>query len=588
MAFGRTGDQSRRYRRTVGGALLRGRSCEGSTRRAFDGNLAAPTQQPDGHMDPPSEPRTPASVQPEITGTPTDQTAATTAPASPGPTGEVSGAHGSDLTGLAVIVIATLFAGMLMRRLKQPALVGYILAGVVLGPSVVGLVENRDSVQLLAEMGVLLLLFFVGMELSLRGVRRVWIIAIITTAVQIGAGVGGMMVVASQLGWKMDFAVLLGFGVALSSTAVAIKILEEIDELRTQPGKLAVGILIAQDLAVVPMMLIIDGMGGGAGIGLDAVLKVLLSVGLLAGLIVFLSRRQRVKLPFSDLLESNEDLAALGGLGFCFGAATVSGLVGLSPAYGAFLAGLTIGNSTLRVKMHEAVGPIQSVLLMVFFMSIGLLIDLAYLWQHLVMVLAILVAITAAKTLLNLAVLRALGQDWKIAGMAGLVLAQIGEFTFLLAALGLSTGILSADNHQLLIAVTVLSLATAPFWYTSAERLHRAARSGYTSGRDLLHKLYGSEAHVLLKSSGWLARTAVHCAGVTARGARRLCLPSPPQPVEMTPPTRSLPGTAPQTLPRRSAADPVETEGDAGFEDGEASDTADREEPRAATSAGER
>jgi CPA2 family monovalent cation:H+ antiporter-2 len=523
--------------------------------------------EPTGDMEPTSDLSaqigTEHGTSPPPADLPPGQAAAVTQPAGHGGAEEMDG-QGSDLTGLAVVVIATLLAGMLMRRLRQPALVGYILAGVILGPSVVGLVDDRESVHLLAEMGVLLLLFYIGMELSLRGVRRVWIIAIITTAVQIGAGVGGMLLAASQLGWKMDFAVLLGFGVALSSTAVAIKILEEIDELRTQPGKLAVGILIAQDLAVVPMMLIIGGMGGGEGIGVEAIVKVILSVALLVGLIAFLSRRERVRLPFSGLLESNQELAALGGLGFCFGAATLSGLVGLSPAYGAFLAGLTIGNSTLRVQMHHAVGPIQSVLLMVFFMSIGLLIDLAYLWQHLGQVLAILIVITVAKTVLNLGVLRALGQDWRTAGMAGAVLAQIGEFTFLLAALGLSSGILTPDNHQLLIAVTVLSLATAPFWFTSAGRLHRAARSSYWSGRDLFDKLYGSEAHVLLESSGWLAHGAVRWTAAAAHSVRRLRFPGRPPPVVMVPPGRRP--------PVEPLASPLPDDGkpDAAFADGRA------------------
>ena len=287
-----------------------------------------------------------------------------------------------ELLPLAIVVLVALSCGILLTRLKQPAVVGYILAGFVLGPSGLELVENEASIGLLAELGVLLLLYVIGMELSLRTFRRIWKIAITTVVLQtLGAILMVWMISLYVDNWPFTAVLLLAFVLALSSTAVAVKMLEDIGELRTRAGRITVGILIAQDLAVVPIILLLDV----AAIGkFDAVAvgRILLSVGLLLALIMFLSRRKRLNIPILNITQGHSDLTPLLGLVCCFGAATASALLGLSPAYGAFLAGLTLGNSNLRVGMLNMVMPIQSILMMVFFLSIGLLIDLSLIWNN--------------------------------------------------------------------------------------------------------------------------------------------------------------------------------------------------------------
>jgi len=408
----------------------------------------------------------------------------------------------NDLTGLAIIALAALACGMVMQRLRQPPVLGYILAGAILGPAGLGFTENREFIQLLAELGVLMLLFLIGMELSLRAVREVWRLALAVTALQIAAGLAAMAALGLALGWPLPLTLLLGFVVAVSSTAVAIKMLEELGELRSRTGQITIAILVVQDLAVVPMMLIVSSFGGGGGAtGVEVSIKVALSVGFLALLVFYLLRRERLRLPFARVVGRNQDLIPLAGLAFCFGAAAVSGLLGLSAAYGAFLAGLVIGNSTSRRVMIHHTGPIQAVLLMVFFLSIGLLLDFAYIWNNLGTVVLIVLFVAVIKTALNVVFIRVMGQPWPRAFLSGALLAQLGEFSFVLAALGLSAGAIDDASHRLIVAVTVLSLLASPFWLATARRLHGVALLGITSGRETLRLTFGPEARALARSS---------------------------------------------------------------------------------------
>ena len=430
----------------------------------------------------------------------------------------------TELTGLAVVAVAALACGILLTRLRQPAIVGYIIAGVLLGPSGLALVEDRSLIAALAELGVLMLLFVIGMELRLRALTRVWRLALIATGLQIAISVGVMVALSRLMGWSGALSILLGFVVAVSSTTVAIKILEDIGQLRSPAGRLAVGVLIAQDLAIVPMMLIIDATAPTHAFDLGAVAAIIVAVGVLTLLIRYLTRRQRVSLPLGRWVAGSLDLTALTGLAYCFGAAAVSGLVGLSAAFGAFLAGLVIGNSAERIVMLNATKPIQSVLLMIFFLSVGLLIDLGFIWRELGTVLVLLLFVTVLKTALNVAILHALGTRWYRAFLAGTVLGQIGEFSFVLVAAGVAAGTLGEEVERLMVAVIALSLVVSPLWLLTARRLHGLATMGVSTLGPLLAAVYGHERaladHAAARVRAYWARRPTRAASYW-RGAAR-------------------------------------------------------------------
>lgn len=428
--------------------------------------------------------------------------------------------HTHGLLEIAVVIVGALGAGLLLQRLKQPAIVGYILAGVVLGPSGLALIENREAIALLAELGVLLLLFIIGLELSLRSFRRVARVAVLCAAAQIGLSVGVVWLLGQLFDWSTGRVVTLGFVIALSSTAVAMKILDEIGELRSDIGRTAVGVLIAQDLAVVPMLLLIQSLGGSGGLDVGTLAVLAVAIGLLIAMIIFLTRRERVGLPFAEQVEGNVELTALTALAYCFGAAMVSGLVGLSPAYGAFLIGLWIGNSLARRSIIDATLPIQSVLLMAFFLSIGLLLDLGYIWDNLGEVLVLLLLVTLAKSAMNIAVLRLLGESWQRAWIAGISIGQIGEFSFVLVATGFSVGFIQPEGQKLAVAIIALSLVTSPLWLLTARRLERFNWRGFYSPQRLMLVLLGRRSRTISTASGAM----IHASGWAVSGARRYSL----------------------------------------------------------------
>lgn len=401
----------------------------------------------------------------------------------------------SELTAAAVVALVALMCGVAMARLKQSPIVGYIIAGVLLGPSGFALVKDRETINTLAEFGVLMLLFLVGMELNLKRFVAVWRTAVFATIFQIAGCVGVALLLRYVLGWSVGLAVLLGFVVSISSTAVVIKMLEDSGEMATPTGQITVGILIAQDMAVVPMMLVLNSLSA-KGFSPLVMGKIAFSIGFLFLLLFFLVKR-RVNLPFGRVIVDNHDLSPLTGLAYCFGAAALSGLLDLSPAYGAFLAGVTIGNSEQRAAMIKSTQPVQAVLLMAFFLSIGLLLDRTFIWNNLGTVLTLLLMVTVFKTALNIGALKVLGQAWPVAFLAGVSLAQIGEFSFLFAATGKATKIVTSHEARLVISVTVLSLILSPFWLLTMRRLHDRAGAGMASPREVMNAVYGREAHAV-------------------------------------------------------------------------------------------
>ncbi|MEI8320993.1 MAG: cation:proton antiporter [Alphaproteobacteria bacterium] len=374
------------------------------------------------------------------------------------------------LTEIVTIVLCALVCGMILTRLKQPAVLGYVLAGVILGPSLLEGADIQTIIKALAELGVFMLLFTLGVDMNLRFFKSNWVITVGCVLLQFLFSIAAVYGISVFFNWSFGLVFVIGSMICLSSTAVAIKMLESMGELKTDIGHLTISILIAQDLAFVPMALAVHGLGDmGFSIG-TLLAKICISVGILVALIWYLSRTERVRIPYLNQISHSGELLPLMTLSFCFGLAAITGALGLSASYGAFLAGLVLGNTAERHEIIKTTHPIQSTLLMVFFLSIGLLIDLKFIWSNITLISILMVVIAVGKTALNAGILHMFKQKWTVSFISSLVLAQIGEFSFVLADSGVSSHLLGPNEHKLVISLTVLSLIFSPFWMSIARK----------------------------------------------------------------------------------------------------------------------
>lgn len=369
----------------------------------------------------------------------------------------------------AALVILVL--GMILRKAAQPALIGYLLGGVALGPSMIGLFTDTTTIQRLGEFGVLLLLFFVGMEISLPQLIARWKVSVVGALTHIFFATGIMFLFGALFDWPHGRSLLFGFIVSLSSTSVVLKVLQDRNELECDMGRDVTGILLVQDLAVVPMMIIIGLFSGTEMKSLDLA-KQCLGAGLFLFLFLFLARSNKpIRLPFSSHIRKDQEMEVFAAFILCFGFALVSGLLHLSTALGAFMAGIYASAARETTWIHHKLEPFRVVFLALFFLAVGMLVDVAFLRDHWLPVLSLVLFVFIGNTLLQAIVLRFLGQPWRSALYTSAILAQMGEFGFLLAAVGHNQGLLSSMGYQMILMVTVITLVLSPLWFTLARKL---------------------------------------------------------------------------------------------------------------------
>lgn len=371
------------------------------------------------------------------------------------------------LVGAALTIV---LAGLISRRLRQPHVVAYLLTGVALGPHGLAFIADESTLSHLGSLGVVLLLFFVGMEVSPRRLVSNWKVAVIGTLLQILISVGVVWIIGQFAEWPLPRILLIGFVISLSSTAVVLKILQERGELDSDTGQDVLGILLMQDLAVIPMLLLLGTFSGEAS-SLPQLLLQGLGAILFIGLIALILSREFITLPLGKLLGEDHEMQIFAALAVCFGLALLSALLGLSTALGAFAAGMLIAAARETRWVHHNIEPFRVVFVALFFFSIGMLVDLAFFAAHWQLILLLLAAVLFSNTFINAAIMRLLGDTWKESIYAGALLSQIGEFSFVLATIGIQSNIISLYGYQLTIATIALSLLVSPAWIGLSKRL---------------------------------------------------------------------------------------------------------------------
>ena len=367
---------------------------------------------------------------------------------------------------LTIIILVAAFFGVLLAKLKQPVMVGYIIAGVMFGPSGFGLITSQSQIDFYSELGILLLLFVIGMELNIRSFLRMWKIPTLFTIIQVCLNVTIAILLANMFGLNLYVSLLVAFIVSLSSTAAIVKVLEYIGELKTDVGHISIGILVAQDIAIVPMMLLIKKC---CSFDNSVIIDLLVAIGLVVFLVKYLGKKEKLNISTRHFLP-NPDLTPIVALAFCFVSATIVVLFGLSEAYGAFLAGMIIGNTQERQNVLNNIKPIQNVLLMAFFISVGLMFDLKFLANHWFVVFLTLAVVTAWKIFSNTIILKFFSIELAKATSIGTILAQLGEFSLVLANVAAQSHIIGEYGQKLIISVTALSLTMSPIFIVLSNR----------------------------------------------------------------------------------------------------------------------
>jgi len=367
-----------------------------------------------------------------------------------------------------VILVVTLAS----RVLHQSHVMGYILAGLVLGPGGLEFFREYELVMRLGDLGVVLLLFFVGMETSPHRLLANWRVTVLGTSLQIAGSVLLAALIGAWLGWPLGRIVLIGFVISLSSTAVVLNYLRETRQLRTKIGQDTLHILLAQDLALIPMLLAVGLLAGGP---LDAGTLALQGVGaaLALALLAWLTFGGHVRLPLLRRLRQDHELQVFTAFGLCLGFSLLSSLFQLSAALGAFLAGMLVGVARETNWVRHRLEPFRVLFVAVFFVSIGLLVNVPFVLQHAGLIVGLTLAVFVGNTLVNALIFRMLGEPWRYSIYASAHLAQIGEFSFVLAAVGEKGRLLSEFNYQLVIAVIALTLLLSPAWIALVGRGQR-------------------------------------------------------------------------------------------------------------------
>ncbi|MCK5945446.1 MAG: cation:proton antiporter, partial [Planctomycetes bacterium] len=415
---------------------------------------------------------------------------------------------------LALLFALCVAVAVTFHRLRLPPIVGFLVAGVVVGPHAVGLVHHEEMVRELAEVGIVVLLFAVGLEVPLLQLRR------LRRAILLGGGVQIVGTIALAAGACLLFgmdgrqALFLGFLLSLSSTAAATKMLVDHGELGAPHGRTVLGVAVAQDLAVVPMIVLIPLLGSGGSEQAASPLVVLGNLALLGGLVVV--AKLLVK-PLVALVcaTRNRELFVLFLATWCLGLAAITAYLGMSLALGAFLAGILLADSDHHSQAASEIEPFRDAFASLFFVSIGMLFDWGTIAAAPGTVAAIVVAVVLGKAAVVVAAAWLLGQPFWVRVRAALTLAQVGEFSFVLVQLGKQTDLLPGSAEALFVVAAVVSIAATPLLYALGQRL--ALRARHTTGPARLAEPQGDRSeHAIIVGFGPTGR--VVAAGLKAAG----------------------------------------------------------------------
>ncbi|MCL1985300.1 MAG: cation:proton antiporter [Betaproteobacteria bacterium] len=363
---------------------------------------------------------------------------------------------------LVILFLLSIGVIIVCGKLRLPATVGFLITGMLCGPSVLGVVSDKHAVDMLAEIGVALLLFTIGMELSGEALARLRKPVFVGGTLQIGVAVAVIAGLAAMLGCSLPMGISFGYLAALSSSAIVLSDLQRTGQTNTPHGRLILAILVLQDIMFAPMLVSIPLLAGSVGLTLESALEAALRItGVFGGVLLF-AKYGLSRLMLAVVRTRLRELVLLTTLGLCMGMSMLTYTLGLSLSFGAFLAGLMLARSEYSMNVIAGVLPYRDVFMSLFFISIGMLLDVNFLLENFAFVTFSTCIFIVIKALLVLPAVYFQGYPWRTAILTALPLAQIGEFSFVLAAEEMKDAILEPEQYQLFLAVSILSMMLTP------------------------------------------------------------------------------------------------------------------------------
>jgi CPA2 family monovalent cation:H+ antiporter-2 len=416
---------------------------------------------------------------------------------------------------LLVVLAAAIAGGVLARVLRLPVILGYLAGGVAVGPFGLGFVHDTNTISSLAEIGVVLLLFAIGLEISLKELLSMGRIAVLGGIAQILLTAGAGYELGRLVGLGTTGAIFFGFIIALSSTMIVLKLLMERGELDTIHGRIMLGILLVQDLAVVPIMVAMQAVGGESGgfwvaLGL-ALAKAAGFVGLMLALGYWVMPWFLNKVAG----QRSHELFLLTVILICLAAAFGTLYFGLSAAFGAFAAGLLISQSGFARQAFADIMPLRDTFAALFFVSLGMLANISYIRENYVTLIIVVAVILGVKFLIVTAITRIFGYSHKTVLMTGTGLIQIGEFSFILVLMGYQENLISEEIYNLTVASAIITMLLTPFAMSVNSFLYR----WLSQQRWFARQLMSAKEDAWNRGAAELARHAVIC-GYGSVGSR--------------------------------------------------------------------
>lgn len=366
------------------------------------------------------------------------------------------------ISDIIIIFSVSIGVNLLFNRMKLPTVVGYLLTGIIIGPHLLSLVKEKHEIEILAEIGVAMLLFTIGMEFSLKHLLKIRKVVFFGGLLQVS--ISALAFFSISIGYNLTWktALFIGFLSALSSSALVLKLLQERSELTSNYGRTVLGILIFQDILLVPLLLF-SNLLTDTSANLATEIGILLLKTLLLLALVYVGNRWLLpRLLHQIAITKNQELFLMSILLICFSVALLTYKLGMSLAFGAFLAGLIVSESRYSHTAFSNFLPFRDIFTSFFFVSIGMLLNLSFVLDNIVMVLTTVLVLLVVKNLIAGGVGFILGHTFKGTVLIGLALSQVGEFSFILAKLGLENSIINEYYFQLFLSVAVITMAITP------------------------------------------------------------------------------------------------------------------------------